>query len=228
MMNVFRRITICGALLSSVLYASAAMAQTTPETPFGKFLDQFDLGLNVIGVINPDSSGTSLTPQAVSQVPSNTAGGLGELRYTRSPLIGVTINFTQARFTENYTVTDIPTTPKAQLPYVLGVQATENEFSLGYFAHAPNVFGLHPFAGAGVGAVEFKPTAGGGQSLPKQVRAGFYYTVGVDQPLFSPNFGVRVQFRQLFLGAPDFNQNYLATGARIVSTEPGFGFYLRF
>ena len=229
MMNAFRRFTICGALLASAFFASPSYAQSsTPETPLGKQLDRVDLGVSVAGSLNTSDSGISETPQAVAQRPSNTVGALVELRYIRSPLIGVQINFNQTRFTENYAVTDISTTPRQQLPFVLGVQSTVDEFSLGYVAHVGTFFGVKPFAGAGVGAEEFKPTAGGGQSLPKQVRAAFYYTVGVEQNVFSEHFGVRVQFKQLFMGAPDFNQNYLAINQRTVSTEPSFGFYLRF
>jgi hypothetical protein len=39
---------------------------------------------------------------------------------------------------------------------------------------------------------------------------------------------VRVAFRQLIYLAPDFGQNYLTIGRRAVTTEPTFGFFLRF
>jgi hypothetical protein len=226
MMNVSRRIAIRGAVLFSVLVASAALAQQ-PVTAFGKQLERIDLGVSGIGIFNPDSSGTNYLPQHISQVPSNTFGALVQLRYTRSPLIGVELNYSQARFTENFQVTDIAGTPPSQFSYNLGVQSTAHEETLGYVAHAGNYFGIRPYAGAGVGVIEFRPTAGGGLSLPTQYRAAFYYAIGADGDI-SPHFGLRVQFRQVFYGAPDFNQNYFATGARVSTTEPGVGFYLRF
>jgi len=229
MMNASRRISICGALLSTALFASAAAAQTTqtPTTGLDKVMERIDFGATIMGVFSPSSSGTTLVPQTVAQKPSNTAGALVELRYIKSPLIGVELNFTQARYTQNFTVTNTTGTPSGQLPYILGVQSKANEFSMGYVAHGPTLFGVKPFAGAGVGAIEFKPTAGGGQSLPPQVRTGIYYTIGLEG-YFSDHFGARAQFRQVFLGAPDFNENYLATGARIITTEPGVGLFVRF
>ena len=223
-----------GAILSALLCfalapVSFAHAQTssTATTPLGRELEKVDLGVSGIGSFTPNTSGTNYLPQNIQQVPSNTLGALVELRYTRSPLIGIQFNYTYARFTENFTLTNTPTTPSSQLPYVLGVQSKVNEYSLGYVAHGPTFFGLHTFGGVGLGAIEFKPTAGGGENLPPEVRTGIYYHVGVEADL-SPHFGLRGQFRQVFYGAPDFNENYLATGARSITTEPGVGFYLRF
>jgi opacity protein-like surface antigen len=234
MMIATRRVLLCGALFVTALFASAAAAQTgnqtdasVPVTAFGRQMERIDLGIGVMGSFTPNSSGTSLTPQKISQVPSNTAGVLFELRYVRSPLVGIQLNFNQARFTQNFTVTDTTGTPTGQLGYFLGIQAKENEYSMGYVAHGPEFFGIKSFAGAGIGAVEFHPTAGGGQDLPPEERVGFYFAVGAEYALFA-NFGFRAQYRQVFYGAPDFNQNYLATGARVSTVQPAVGFYLRF
>jgi hypothetical protein len=220
------RFKTCGAVLSALLCASLAHAQSA-TTPLGRELEKIDLGVSGIGSFTPNSSGTSYLPQTIQQVPSNTLGALVELRYTHSPLIGVQFNYSYARFTENFTLSNTSTTPASQLPFTLGVQAKVDEFSLGYVAHGPTFFGLHTFAGVGGGGIEFKPTSGGGLDLPAQIRGAIYYQVGVDAEL-NEHFGLRGQFRQVFYGAPDFNQNYLATGARVSTTEPGVGFYLRF
>ena len=42
------------------------------------------------------------------------------------------------------------------------------------------------------------------------------------------HFGVRGMFRQQFYLAPDFYQNYLYTGQRSWTIQPGFGFYLHY
>jgi hypothetical protein len=39
---------------------------------------------------------------------------------------------------------------------------------------------------------------------------------------------VRVGFRQLIYLAPDFQQNYLTITRRVRTSEPTFGFFLRF
>jgi hypothetical protein len=230
MMNASRRVSICGAVVSLVLFVSGAAAQTPAETPLGRALDRVDLAVSGIGQFTPNSSGSTniLVPYSIQLVPSNTLGALVELRYTRSPLIGFQLNYTFARFTENFNVNPTTGTPPSQQPFVLGVQSKVNEYSIGYVAHGPTVFGLKPFAGGGAGGIEFKPTAGGGLGLPPQVRFGAYYHVGVEQNFLSEHFGFRVQFRQVFYGAPDFNQNYLAIGKRTNTVEPGAGFYLRF
>jgi len=218
------RMSLWAAVFSIALCASAA-AQTA-TTALGKQLEKIDLGVSGIGEFTPSNSGTNYINQSVAAVPSNTLGALIQLRYTKSPLIGLEFNYSYARYNDTYNVGS--GTLPSQQPYQLGVQAKVNEYSLGYVGHGPELFGLKTFAGAGVGAIEFKPTSGGGQGLPPEVRTGFYYTVGVDKALFSDGFGVRAFFRQTFYGAVDFNENYLATGARSISSEPGVGFYLRF
>ena len=228
MMNAICRVSsrksLWAAVFSIVLCASAA-AQTA-TTPLGLALEKLDLGVSGIGEFTPSNSGTNLFKQTVSAVPSNTLGALVQLRYTKSPLIGLELNYSYARYNDTYNVSAGPLT--SQPAYQLGVQSKVNEFSLGYVAHGPVLGGFKTFGGAGLGAIEFKPTTTGGQGVQPEVRTGFYYTVGVDKPLFSEGFGVRAFFRQTFYGAVDFNENYLANGARSISTEPGVGFYLRF
>ena len=222
--RVSSRKSIWATVFSIVLCASAA-AQTA-TTPLGIALEKFDLGVSGIGEFTPSNSGTNLFGQTVAAVPSNTLGALVELRYTKSPLIGVEFNYSYARYNDTYNVGSGPLS--LQSPYQLGVQSKVTEYSLGYLGHGPVLGGFKTFGGAGLGAIEFKPTTTGGQGVQPEVRTGFYYTVGVDKPLFSENFGIHAFFRQTFYGAVDFNENYLATGARSISTEPGVGFYLRF
>ena len=217
--RVSRRMSLWAAVFSIALCASAA-AQTE-TTPFSRAMAKLDLGVSGIGVLTPSNSGNNLFNQSVSSVPTNTLGALIELRYTKSPLIGFEFNYSYARYNDTFNV-------GAQPPYQFASQSKVDEYSMGYVAHGPELAGFKTFGGVGVGAIEFKPTTGGGQGLPPEVRTGFYYTVGVDKPLFSDGFGVRAFFRQTFYGAVDFNENYLATGARSITTEPGVGFYVRF
>ena len=222
--RVSSRMSLWAAVFSIALCASAA-AQTA-TTPFGRAMEKVDLGVSGIGVLTPSNSGTNLFNQSVASVPTNTLGALVQLRYTKSPLIGLELNYSYARYNDTFNVGS--GTLPSQQPYQIGVQSKVNEYSLGYVAHGPDLAGFKTFGGVGLGAIEFKPTTGGGQGVQPEVRTGFYYTVGVDKALFSDSFGVRAFFRQTFYGAVDFNENYLATGARSITTEPGVGFYLRF
>jgi hypothetical protein len=228
MMNATCRVTTRASLWAavfSIALCASATAQTA-TTPFGRAMEKVDLGVSGIGEFTPSNSGTNYLKQSVASQPSNTLGAIVELRYTKSPLIGIELNYSYARYNDTFSVGSgsLPSQP----PYQIGVQAKVNEYSLGYVGHGPTFFGLKTFAGGGLGAIEFKPTSGGGQGLPPEVRTGFYYTVGIEKGLFQDNFGIRTFFRQTFYGAVDFNENYLATGARSISTEPGVGFYLRF
>ena len=103
-----------------------------------------------------------------------------------------------------------------------------DEFTLGYVARPPHpIFGAQPFLGGGAGSIEFKPTKNGGDNLPVQARAAYYYHVGLDKPVL-PNFGVRVGVRQAFFLAPDFGQNYLKIKKFSSSFEPSIGVYYHF
>ncbi len=80
----------------------------------------------------------------------------------------------------------------------------------------------------GGGTVRFKPTPGGGQGLPEQYRAAYYYEAGVEGNFPDSHFGMRICDRQLIYLAPDFLQNYLTITRRVRSSEPTIGFFVRF
>jgi hypothetical protein len=100
--------------------------------------------------------------------------------------------------------------------------------TLGYVAHTRKFYGIQPFLGVGGGTIKFTPTRGGGQGLPFQYRAVYYYAVGAEDNFPNSPFGVRIGFRQLVYLAPDFLQNYLTITRRVSTYEPTFGFFVRF
>ncbi len=205
-------------LLAALLVAAGASAQTKLD----RQLSYVDIGVQAIGQFTSATSGTITIPAtdmgaAVSQSASTTVGALVTIRYSPKPYLGAEFNGSYARYTENYNVP----------PFQIQTQA--NEFTLGYLVIPPyTVFGLKPYASAGVGGVRFAPTAGGGQETYTQGRAGYYYSLGVQKDVYEDRFGVRVGFRQLFYTAPDFSQNYLAINKHVSTSEPTIGFYLRF
>ena len=203
---------------------SKAQAQAQTQSSLDRVLSRFDLGVSGTGHFTKDVSGTNYFGVHVDQHSSNTFGALVELRYTKSPWIGAQLNYSYARYTQNFT----NSTPPPQ--YIIGgAQNNASEYSIGYIAHPPHPFyGLQPFLGVGGGATVFHPTAGGGQGLPQQGAATIYYALGVERSVLSPHFGIRAQFRQAFFLAPDFYQNYLYTGQRSWTIQPGFGFYLHY
>jgi hypothetical protein len=194
--------------------------------------------------------GVTTTTDSVSSTllkisPSSTAGELFTLRYIAKPFVGFEYNFGNARYTQNYAFTTTTTavstysnsappttTVTTTYPSLLagGAQNTARELTLGYVAHLHKFYGIVPYAGAGGGTIHFTPTGGGGQGLPFQYRAVYYYNLGLETMFTgsADHIGVRLGFRQLIYLAPDFGQNYLTITRRAVTSEPTFGFFLRF
>jgi Outer membrane protein beta-barrel domain len=201
-------------LLASPL---ARAQQAAPETPLDRQLSRIKLGVMGVGVITKTVSGTNYLGQHITQDPSSTVGIFVNASYTGTKWFGLEANFSQARYTQNFNVNPG------------GVQTRANEYSFGYLIHpVDNFFGFKPFVSGGAGTMPFHPTRGGGEGLPYQYRAVYYYNVGVDRSVFSEHFGIRASFRQAFYKAPDFLTNYLTIQQHTNTIEPGFGFYLRF
>jgi len=226
MLNVPRLLCVRSVLFCLLLTAAGttAKAQTSPETSLDRQLSRIDFSVVASGVFNKASSGTAIVNGAPTQVnlsPGNTAGALVTLRYIASPFIGFEVNYGYARYNQNFT-------PFGSQP-TTGVQQNASEYTLGYVAHTrKQYFGVSPFASAGLGTTVFRPTPGGGEALPNQARASYYYSLGAETTVLSPHFGIRGQFRQTFFLAPDFETNYLTIKQHTTTYEPGFGFFLRF
>jgi hypothetical protein len=215
-----------------------------------KQLNKIDLAVLASGEISTKDSGIEQRDAHVTTIfdgaaytsttllnikPSSTVGELATLRYISKPYVGFEFNFGNLRYTQDYTFTTATTpTPPPLFPispnYLNGgVQSGVRELTLGYVAHLHwHPFGISTYAGVGGGTIRFKPTPGGGQGLPFQYRAAYYYNVGVEDNFSGSNFGMRLGFRQLIYLAPDFQQNYLTITRRTRTSEPIIGFFLRF
>ncbi len=223
MPNVFRpssRCTgLCGLalLLVSLLAFSSAGSARGQLTTLDRQLSRIDIGVSGVGEFTNSVTGKNYLGTNLTQQPSNTLGALVTVRYTKSPYLGIEGNYGYARYTQNFSA------------YINGgAQTNASEYTLGYVAHTPRLFGIQTFVSAGAGSIAFRATPGGGQNLPTQARAAYYYDAGVEDSLFSSHFGIRAQFRQVFFLAPDFGQNYLTIKQRQITTEPGVGFYIHF
>jgi len=232
MIIALRRLRTLGALFTLPGLAIAASAQL-PQTALSKQLNRIDLGVSAAGIITKSTSGpNTLNGANVQDIPSNTVGALVTVRYIKSPLVGFEFNVDYARFTQNYNENvanpPSPTSPTSTVPLNLGIQQNMSEYTFGYVVHTPHIFGLGTFASGGAGTTAFRPSKGGGNGFQTQARLTYYYNVGVEQQIFSPNFGLRASFRQAIYKAPDFETNYLNNGKRTFTSEPTVGFYLHF
>jgi len=227
MLNVPRPTCVRNVLLCLLLaLAGSTVKAQTPQNPgLDRQLSRIDVAVSGMGVFNKDSNGTATVngvPNThVNLSPGNTAGALVTLRYTASPFVGFEFNYGYARYTDTFT-------PFGAQP-TIGVQQNANEYTFGYVVHTrKQYFGVTPFASAGVGTIIFRPTPGGGEALPEQARAGYYFALGAETTVLSPHFGIRGQYRQIFFKAPDFETNYLTIQQHTTTFEPAFGFFLRF
>ena len=212
------------------LPASQAIGQdaAAPPTAVQKQFNRIDLFLGAAGSLTSKVSGIEKRDASTTQTDltigaSSTAGELFTLRYVAKPLLGFEFNFGNARLTQNYNFNP----PPGQVLLLSSAQTGVHELTLGYVAHLRyRPLGVQPYLGAGGGTMRFKPTPGGGEGLPEQYRAAYYYNFGVEDGFASDHFGVRLGFRQRIYLAPDFLQNYLTITRRVRTSEPTFGFYL--
>jgi hypothetical protein len=233
--------------LSRIDFAITAVGEIS--TPVSGIEQRDAHVVSVATLSNAPNPGTSTTTSISSTLlnikPSSTVGELGTVRYTAHPYLGFEFNFGNLRYTQDYIFTTTtnftkvstgppPTTTtgtSTTTPNFLvgGVQAGVRELTLGYVAHLKyRPFGITPYLGAGGGTIRFKPTPYGGQGLPFQYRAVYYYQLGIEDTLPNSNFGMRLGFRQLIYLAPDFLQNYLTITRRTRTSEPTIGFFVRF
>jgi hypothetical protein len=217
-------------LFSFPAHQAVGQDETPPPTALQKQLDKFDLAVVAAGEISSSVSGVEqrdapTTHNVLTIKPSSTVGELATIRYTAKPYVGFEFNFGNLRYTQDYTFN-----PAFSVNVLNGgAQSGVRELTLGYVAHLPyHPFGVTPFLGAGGGTVRFKPTPGGGQGLPQQYRAAYFYEAGLEGNFPDSHFGMRLGFRQLIYLAPDFLQNYLTITRRTITTEPTVGFFVRF
>ncbi len=231
MINAFRRRLALVPFAACLAFAACApaLAQDTPNPhpELDRILERIDFGVSGAGQFTTNTSGTGESGQPVALSPSNTLGVLFTIRYIKSPFIGGEFNVAYARYTQNYTFTAV--VPGASAQQILAIQNNALEATFGYVVHTPRqYYGVQPFASAGLGTIDFRPTKGGGEGTTSQARAAYYYNVGAETTAFSPHFGIRVSFRQLFANAPDFQETYLRDHKHAVTSEPTAGFFLRF
>jgi hypothetical protein len=223
---LIRNISLYLAIALAVTVPSALAQQQPTQTKLDKILARTDLSVSAVGIFNTTESGTvipyaaSNAKQPLSDQASNTVGEGATLRYIQKPYVGLEFNYINARYTENYCCSVTGGN--------FGVQTGAREMSFGWVVTPhQTLLGFQPYVSAGAGTTEFRPTPHGGESLPNQYRATYYYSLGLQGDV-SPHFGLRVGFRQAFLLAPDFGQNYLTILKHTTTYEPTAGLYLRF
>ncbi len=215
------------SLAAAIVPAARAQDTPNPHPELDRILGRLDFGVSGAGQFTTNTSGVGENGQPVALEPSNTLGVLLQIRYIQSPFVGAEFNVAYARYTQNFTFTAV--VPGTTAQEILAVQNNALEATFGYVVHTPRMYyGVQPFASAGFGTIDFRPTKGGGEGTTSQARAAYYYNVGAESTFFGPHYGLRASFRQLFANAPDFQETYLRDHKHAVTSEPTFGFFVRF
>lgn len=189
----------------------AAPASLVSSAQAQKALSNSDVSVDGFAQFTSTASGNGITDR-----PTKSAGGAASFRHSYRWWLGYEAGYEYTRFTEYYT------------GQAFGVQHNTHEFSGSYYVHGATTLGIQPFATAGVSAVVFSPSLNGGQNVPYQARPGVNFGAGVNVPLLTGHFGVRLQYRGVFYKAPDFGQPQLTTNAFRETSEPMAGVYIRF
>ncbi|HTV07052.1 MAG TPA: outer membrane beta-barrel protein [Acidobacteriaceae bacterium] len=198
-----------------IFYAALAIlltGSTVPAVAQSSFLKNSEGSVGAFAEFTSNVSGNGVTLDT-----TKAAGGQAAFRHSYHWWLGFEGSYNYTRFNEYYSTK----------PY--SIQHNMHEFAGSYLVTTPtSLFGFKPFAMAGVSAIVFSPSLNGGQNVPWQGRTGINFGAGVEHPLLSPYFGVRIEYRGVYYKAPDFNQPALNTGASRLTSEPLAGFYFHF
>jgi hypothetical protein len=178
---------------------------------FAQKLNDVDAAISVSGQSTQSTSGNGIHDN-----PTESMGGLATVRQSFKPWLGYEVNYSYTRFSERF----------SNLPFY--VQDNVHEVTGAYLLRGPKLFVFEPFAAIGGGWLIYLPTTTGGQHYNQQFRPALLYELGVNYPLVTNHFGLRLQYRGLVDKTPGFNQPYLATDATRQTSEASGGFYLRF
>ena len=206
-----RRVWLQGFLLFaglSMVRVSAARAQT-------------DVALSVYGSFPGTTNGNGTV-----QSPSNSAGGIVELRHIKNPLMGFEATYSYNRADQTYShepgtgtcVVGLPCTPET-------VKANAHEITGDYLVSV-HIANLRPFVLGGLGVIFNQPTSGQ-TDTNSDTKGVFVYGAGLDWGLF-PHIGLRFQYRGNLYQAPDLTKLYTSTDTFTHTAEPMIGAYIRF
>lgn len=174
------------------------------------YLKNSDVSVSAFGQFSQDVSGNGIDLSTTRSL-----GGQAAFRHTYHWWLGYEGSYSYTRFAELYSNQRFP------------IQHNTHDFAASYLVTVPSVL-IHPFAYAGVSALVFSPTLNGGQNVSWQGKPGLNFGVGVNQPILTSHLGIRLQYRGVYAGAPDFNDADLKTGKSRLTSEPMAGVYLKF
>ncbi len=187
---------------------------------------QTDVAVSLYGAF----SGTTAS-NGNQESPSDSAGGMIELRHISNPLVGYEATYSYNRANQVYTPPvplgcPVGVSPCSVAPFPVSANADEITGDWLFSARATNI---RPFALVGVGILLTEPTSG--QSETQGFHTAVYvYGAGLDWKLL-PRLGLRVQYRGDIYKTPIITTELGCIGCLDVfkhTAEPMIGAYFKF
>jgi opacity protein-like surface antigen len=199
---------------------------------------QTDVAASLYGAFTGTSSANG-----VQQSPSNSAGGLIELRHISKPWLGYEGTYSYNRANQSYS-TGNPPCPTNDIfcGSLYGTFKANAHEVTGDWIASVKLANLRPFALAGAGMIFDVPTSGQGNlsqcatqsaiciSIPGTTSSSskpvFVYGAGLDWGLL-PHIGLRAQYRGNLYKAPNLSSLFTSTNKFTQTAEPMIGVYFR-
>jgi opacity protein-like surface antigen len=179
---------------------------------------QTSVALSVYGAFSGATNGNG-----VAESPSNSAGGLVELRHISNPLLGWEATYAYNRANQVYHLTgDLPCPTN---DCTAAISANAHEIT-GDWVPSVHIGSVRPFAVLGIGALLNEP-AGSQSDTTSSNKVVYVYGAGLDWRLI-PHIGLRFQYRGNLYKTPDVSRLYTSTNAFTHTAEPVLGAYFSF
>jgi len=205
-----------------VAVALGALGAVTGYAQAGevKSLSKTDVAGSIYGAF-----GGTTSASGQQQSPSNSAGGIIEVRHLSNPLVGFEGTYSFNHADQTYSELFCPVTgmtPGCNPEQT--VKANAHELTADYVPSV-KIANFRPFGVLGVGLLLNEPASG--QTLTTSSNKIVYvYGAGLDWGL-APHIGLRFQYRGNLFKAPDLSTLYGSTGAFTHTAEPMVGIYFR-
>ena len=210
--------------IAFLLIAMAALGGVAARAQAGaaRSIAQTDLALSVYGAFSGTTTGNN-----VEQSPSNSAGGLLEVRRLANPILGFEATYAFNRANQVYNPTVVPAScpapgPCGGLPAIVSANAHELTAD---WVPSLKIANLRPFAVLGGGLLLNVPSSGQ-TNTGAAYKPVYVYGGGLDWEML-PHLGLRLQYRGNLYTAPDLTKLYTSSGAFTHTAEPIVGVYFR-
>lgn len=169
-------------------------------------------------------SGTT-TANGVQQSPSNSAGGMVEVRHIANPILGFEGTYSFNRADQTYSqAAGVPACPSTGCPPIVAtVKSDAHELTLDWVPSV-GLANLRPFGVLGVGML-FNVPSSGQSNTQTSTQAVYVYGAGLDWGLL-PHLGLRFQYRGNLYKSPNVTQLYTSVDKFTHTAEPMIGIYL--